>query len=54
MNFIHKLEQDEETALDALGELAQKESTEATIAEDAMEAWFALQQAWALAELAEL
>jgi len=36
MNVIHKLQQDEETALDPLGELAQKDSTEATIAEDAM------------------
>ena len=36
MNVIHKLEQDEETALDPLGELAQKDSTEATIAEDAL------------------
>ena len=36
MNVIHKLQQDEETALDALGELAQKDSTEATIAEDTM------------------
>jgi hypothetical protein len=54
MNFIDTLEQDKETtALDALGELAQKDSTEAkTIKEDdATEAWFALEQAWALAEL---
>ena len=36
MNFIHKLPPDEETALDALGELAQKDRTETTIAEDAM------------------
>jgi len=36
MNVIHKLQQDEETALDALAELAQKDSTEANIAEDAM------------------
>ena len=36
MNVIHKLQQDEETALDALGELAQKDSTEATTAEDAV------------------
>ena len=35
-NVIQKLQQDEETALDALGELAQKDSTEATIAEYAM------------------
>ena len=48
MNFIDTLEQDKETtALDALGELAQKDSTEAkTIEEDdATEAWFALEQA---------
>jgi len=50
MNFIHTLQQDEETALDALGELAQKDSTEATIAEDVTEAWFALEQAFALGE----
>ena len=37
-NVIQKLQQDEETALDALGELAQKDSTEATIAEYAMRA----------------
>jgi hypothetical protein len=42
------LEQDKETTLDALGELAQKDSTEAKTAEDAMEAWFALEQVWAL------
>jgi hypothetical protein len=35
-NVIQKLQEDEETALDALGELAQKDSTEATIAEHAM------------------
>ena len=50
MKFIGTLEQDEETtALDALGELAQKDSTEAkAIEEDATEAWFAPEQAWAL------
>jgi hypothetical protein len=31
MNFVHKLQQDEKTALDALGELAQKDSTEAIV-----------------------
>ena len=37
MNVIDKLQQGEGTALDALGELAQKDSTERTlIAEDAM------------------
>ena len=51
MNFIHILEQDEETTLDALGELGQEDSTEAAIEEEAMEAWSALQQDWALAEL---
>jgi hypothetical protein len=52
MNFIDTLEQDKETsALDALEELAQKDSAEAkTIEEDATEAWFALEQAWALDE----
>jgi len=53
MKIIHQLEQDEETALDALGELAQADSTEATIAKDAVEAWFALQQAWALADIGD-
>jgi hypothetical protein len=51
MSFFHTLRQDEDTALDALGDLAQNDSTEATIAEDATEAWFALEQAWALGEL---
>ena len=53
MNFIDTLEQDKETtALDALGELAQKDSTEATtIEEDATEAWYAMEQALALDEL---
>ena len=52
MNFIDTLEQDKETTgLDALEELAQKVSTEAkTIDEDATEAWFALEQEWALDE----
>ena len=31
MNFVHKLQQDEEPALDAIGKLAQKDSTEATV-----------------------
>ncbi len=51
MNFIHILEQDEETTLDALGELGQEDSIEATHEEEAMEAWSTLQQDWALAEL---
>ena len=36
MNVIDKLQQDEETALDALAEFAQKDSREDTIAEDAV------------------
>ena len=51
MNLIHDLEQDEETALDALGEFAQEDSTDTTIEEETVEAWLALQQDWALAEL---
>ena len=52
MSFIETLERDKETTgLDALDELVQKDSTEAkTIEEVAAEAWFALEQAWALDE----
>ncbi len=50
MNLIQTLEQDEETALDALGDFSQEDSTEATIEEETVGAWLALQQDWALAE----
>jgi hypothetical protein len=36
MDVIHKLQQEEKTALVALGELAQKDRADAAIAEDAM------------------